>query len=120
LFDVTKYVHSSTELIHLFVWLSYFPTTRTTQGPAVTPARPAGYFGGPNEANEPLRPNPYSWTKATDVIFIEQPVGVGFSYGGPEPRTEADVANDLYGFLQNFYETFPGTRDKRLILSGES
>jgi hypothetical protein len=83
----------------------------------VTPSRPAGFFGGANEANQP---NPYSWTHATDVVFVEQPVGTGFSYGGIAPHNEQDVATDLYNFLQHFYDTFPNARRQRLILAGES
>ena len=53
------------------------------------------------------------------MLFVEQPVGVGFSYGGTEPQTEKDVARDFTGFLQNFLDTLD-VRHKRVFLVGES
>lgn len=53
-------------------------------------------------------------------MFVEQPVGVGYSYGGTPPQNETDVSRDFYGFLQNFFTVFPGMRQKRLFLVGES
>lgn len=87
-----------------------------------TPSRPAGYYGGPNEIHAPLQENPYSWVKVSDVMYVEQPINVGFSYGPKEhePQTETDVARDFYGFLQNFLDVFPAMRTKRLFLVGES
>ena len=94
----------------------------------VTPSRPAGYYGGASEIHAPLGPNPYAWSKISRMLFIEQPVGVGFSSSTttnnssshPEPQTEDEVARDFVGFLRNFYNVFPETQPRRLILTGES
>jgi len=53
------------------------------------------------------------------MMFVEQPAGVGFSWG-PAPRSEADLAKDFYNFMVNFYDTFPEMQPKRLFLFGES
>lgn len=54
------------------------------------------------------------------MLYVEQPVGTGFSYGKEPPNDEEGVSSDFYGFLLNFYRTFPKQRAKRLYLVGES
>ena len=51
--------------------------------------------------------NPYSWNSNASMIFIDQPAGVGFSYGdsGDEVHDEAGVAEDMYHFLHTFSES---------------
>lgn len=86
--------------------------------PVMVKPRPAGYCC--LSPNEPLEYNGHAWTKATAMLYLEQPVGVGFSSGGPEPQDEDDVAGDVYAFLLNFYDAFPEYLDKKLYVIGES
>ena len=51
--------------------------------------------------------NPYAWTKQANVIYIDNPVGAGFSYSNKLPRTEEEVENDLYEFLIQWLQLFP-------------
>ncbi|CAL5212157.1 unnamed protein product [Lathyrus oleraceus] len=47
----------------------------------------------------------YGWDKASNIIFVDQPIGTGFSYTSDDsdiPHDESGVSNDLYDFLQGF------------------
>ena len=70
-----------------------------------------------------LTPNPYSWTNNANIIFIEQPAGVGFSYSDTvSDYTTGDYqsAADVYAFLQGFMIRYPQYANRPLYLSGES
>jgi carboxypeptidase C (cathepsin A) len=97
----------------------------TTQVPNGTPPPPP--------LAEQLRYNEQSWTRATAMLYLEHPVGTGFSVSDPTQSSvlnETDVARDVYGFLSNFYTIFGPTNDetttttdwsrKQLYLFGES
>jgi cathepsin A (carboxypeptidase C) len=47
-------------------------------------------------------PNPFSWNSNANIMWVDQPAGVGFSYGDKSDydSNEAEVADDLYHFLQ--------------------
>jgi carboxypeptidase C (cathepsin A) len=53
--------------------------------------------------------NPYSWTEHANVLWIDQPTGVGFSYGasGDYDHDEAGVRNDMYHFMVEFMTAHP-------------
>jgi len=87
-------------------------------GPATVPLQPAGSFGQP--ALAPHEFNAYAWSNVTTLMYVEQPVGTGFSYGAEAPQDEEGVSQDFYNFLQNFYKIFPEHSQKRLYLVGES
>ncbi|XP_027343154.1 serine carboxypeptidase-like 45 [Abrus precatorius] len=81
--------------------------------------------------NGPFRPNgevliknEYSWNKETNMLYLETPVGVGFSYakGGSSYKTVNDktTARDNLVFLQRWFNKFPQYRHKDLFLTGES
>ena len=67
-------------------------------------------------------PNPHSWTNVANMIFLDQPVGTGFSYAsdGSKVDTLADLAVDVYAFLQLFVSRFEEYADKPLHLAAES
>ncbi|EGZ26014.1 hypothetical protein PHYSODRAFT_485960 [Phytophthora sojae] len=67
--------------------------------------------------------NPYSWTNEANVVWLDQPTNVGFSYG-PDPNdaddSEDNVAENIYWFLQGFLERHPELQGREFFISGES
>ncbi|KAL1871474.1 hypothetical protein Plec18167_007034 [Paecilomyces lecythidis] len=70
--------------------------------------------------------NPYSWNKENALLFVDQPVGVGFSYYDgdsqeDQPGDSYASAADMHIFLQMFVnQVFPIHRNGPLTLTGES
>lgn len=107
----------------LTLWFNGGPGCSSLHGglfenaPVSTAHYPAGYPKTPGDV--PLLVNEWAWTKATNMMYVEMPQGVGFSYG-TMPNSESDIGVDFHGFLLNFYDTFPHMKDKKLFLFGES
>lgn len=74
---------------------------------------------GPN-----LTHNPYAWNKVANLLFVEAPVGVGYSYTNKSSdlgRLGDNVtAKDSYDFLLNWFRKFPHLKSNDFYLSGES
>ncbi|KAF2010200.1 alpha/beta-hydrolase [Aaosphaeria arxii CBS 175.79] len=68
--------------------------------------------------------NEYGWSKNANIIFVDQPAGVGFSYldeDTPLPDNSFTAAEDLHHFLQLFVsEIFPKLKDRDFHITGES
>ncbi|KAK5707500.1 hypothetical protein LTR97_000034 [Elasticomyces elasticus] len=66
-------------------------------------------------------PNPYTWVNLTNVVWVEQPAGTGFSQkkGTPSATNELEVAEQFLGFFKNFVDTF-GLHNKKIYITGES
>lgn len=64
--------------------------------------------------------NPYSWTEAAHVLWLDQPAGVGYSYGKSNDYNEEMISEDAYYFLQKFYEAHPEYVASPLFVVGES
>ncbi|CAO1600968.1 hypothetical protein XANCAGTX0491_004638 [Xanthoria calcicola] len=65
-------------------------------------------------------PNPYSWTKLANVLYIDQPPGTGYSSGSEAASNNADVTKDFLHWLTAFYDRFPALDYKNTYLMGES
>jgi hypothetical protein len=55
--------------------------------------------------------NPYSWNAKANVMWVDQPAGVGFS-SGLGTHNEDGVASNMHTFLQGFYTQFPDYQSK--------
>jgi len=68
--------------------------------------------------------NGYGWSKNANIIFVDQPAGVGFSYldeGMPLPATSFTAAKDMHHFLQLFTsDVFPDLKEREFHITGES
>lgn len=65
---------------------------------------------GSSSIGPDLKPiyNPYSWNSNASVIFLDQPVNVGYSYSSSEGVSDTVAAGkDVYAFLQLFFRQFP-------------
>ncbi|KAI0643827.1 alpha/beta-hydrolase [Trametes meyenii] len=66
--------------------------------------------------------NPFSWNTLADTIWIDQPVGTGFSTSDRRGYVadEDQMAEDFLGFLSNLVKVFPSLATRPLYLTGES
>ena len=64
----------------------------------------------------------YSWNEQANVFFIDQPVGVGYSYSsdGSTVNTSPVAAEDVYAFLELFLARYPEYADKPFHIAAES
>ena len=54
------------------------------------------------------------------MIYIDQPVGTGFSYGEPLLTNMDEAATEFVTMVTNIWEAFPQLKTKDLYMTGES
>ncbi|KAG1365677.1 Serine carboxypeptidase-like 27 [Cocos nucifera] len=68
--------------------------------------------------------NRHAWNNVANVLFLESPAGVGFSYSNTsmDLYTAGDrrTATDAYVFLVNWFERFPQYQYREFYIAGES
>ncbi|KAJ8272072.1 hypothetical protein COCON_G00109310 [Conger conger] len=69
-----------------------------------------------------LYENEFSWNKVANVLYLESPVGVGYSYSDDKKyKTDDDeVADNNYLALQSFFLKFPNFTQNEFYVFGES
>ncbi|GFR57944.1 carboxypeptidase [Elysia marginata] len=135
---------------HTFFW--YFPSQENPDapvviwlngGPGITSMLGLFWENGPlqprrrddSATSSPLRPEDRfypgefefrngSWSGPFSMLYIDNPVGVGYSYQEREDPDEVvtqDVySEDLYQFIEQFYQLFPDSYNKELYIGGQS
>lgn len=63
--------------------------------------------------------NIFSWPQLSNMLYVDQPAGTGFSVGDFKGTTEEEIARQFLGFYHNWMETFNTTGGKTYI-TGES
>ncbi|KAM9783804.1 retinoid-inducible serine carboxypeptidase isoform 1-T1 [Syngnathus typhle] len=101
---------------HMFWWLYYadsqfvkyqeFPLIMWLQGGPGGSGSGFGNFGEIGPLNTDLKPRKTSWVKAANVLFVDNPVGSGFSYTDKPDcyaTNVATVASDMLTLLKHFF-----------------
>jgi carboxypeptidase C (cathepsin A) len=66
--------------------------------------------------------NPSRWSQIANIIYLEAPAGVGFSYATDGNYTTDDNTTAAYNFeaVQQFYLLYPEYSSNDFYISGES
>lgn len=77
---------------------------------------------GPASIGKDLKPkyNPYSWNSNASVIFLDQPINVGYSYSSQSVSNTIAAGKDVYAFLELFFKQFPEYSNVDFHIAGES
>lgn len=64
----------------------------------------------------------YSWNVKNNLLFIDQPVGTGYSFTkqGCYAKNIAAVATEFYSSIVQFYQLFPKLRFNKFFIAGHS
>ncbi|KAL8524624.1 hypothetical protein ACS0TY_014284 [Phlomoides rotata] len=103
----------------LTLWLNGGPGCSSMGGGAFTELGP--FF--PRGDGRGLRINSKSWNKASNLLFVESPAGVGWSYSNTSSDYncgDASTSMDMHMFLMEWYKKFPTFKNRDLFLTGES
>ncbi|KAI7857458.1 Alpha/Beta hydrolase protein [Circinella umbellata] len=73
-----------------------------------------------NDAGDDTYINDYSWNNNASVIFLDQPLNVGYSYGNGGASNTVAAAKDVYAFLQLFFKEFSEYSALDFHIAGES
>jgi carboxypeptidase C (cathepsin A) len=77
-----------------------------------------------NQTDPQLVENPNTWSKIANMLYIESPVGVGFSYStrGRDDYVTNDTqtAEDNLRFIINFFSAYSEYKEHDFYISGES
>ncbi|KAL3533010.1 hypothetical protein ACH5RR_006531 [Cinchona calisaya] len=68
--------------------------------------------------------NPYSWNQVANMLFLDSPVGVGYSYSNTssDHLNNGDIrtAADSLAFLLKWFDRFPEYKGRDFYITGES
>ncbi|CCE92164.1 serine-type carboxypeptidase TDEL_0D05800 [Torulaspora delbrueckii] len=68
--------------------------------------------------------NEGSWHNRADIVYVDQPVGTGFSTSNLESINYDEdletVTEHFMRFIDSYFQSFPDDLDKELVLAGES
>ncbi|CAI9091163.1 OLC1v1026115C1 [Oldenlandia corymbosa var. corymbosa] len=96
-----------------------------TGGPGCSSELALFYENGPFKItkNMSLVWNEYGWDKVSNLLYVDQPIGTGFSYSTDKHdirHNEKGVSDDLYDFLQAFFTEHPELAKNDFFITGES
>ncbi|KAJ5907767.1 Peptidase S10 serine carboxypeptidase [Penicillium taxi] len=102
---------------NLIIWFNGGPGCSSLIG-LITGNGPISFSGNSTR----LERNPYSWSKLGHILYVDQPVGTGFSTASnPYPvQSNERITDDFVQWLHTFMTYFPHLQSKKIHLMGES
>ncbi|KAH8682722.1 carboxypeptidase S1 [Xylariales sp. PMI_506] len=77
---------------------------------------PCQFYNGSTEPSI----NPYSFNEYANMLYVDQPIGTGFSYGTDDVSSTVTAAPYVWNLIQAFYTQFPQYESRDFGLFTES
>ncbi|KAL1565411.1 Serine carboxypeptidase-like 34 [Salvia divinorum] len=79
----------------------------------------------PQKGKPELKLNDYAWNTAANLLFLESPVGVGFSYTNTSSDLKDHIGDtitalDSHNFLLGWFQRFPQFKSHEFYIAGDS
>lgn len=124
------YLDDDAEDKHLFYWMFESRNKPKTDpvilwlngGPGCSSLTGLFLELGPSFVNEKrgIDYNPFAWNANATVIFLDQPVNVGYSYSGGSVSNTVAAGKDVYALMTLFFKQFPQYAHQDFHIAGES
>lgn len=123
------YLDDNTQNKHLFYW--FFESRNDpandpvvlwlSGGPGCSSMTGLFFELGPAKITADIKVvnNPNSWNNRANVLFLDQPVNTGYSYGD-DVSTSLAASKDIYALLKLFFQQFPQYAKQDFHIAGES
>lgn len=75
------------------------------------------------ESNLTLRPNPGPWNRIFGLLFLDNPIGAGFSFAASVeeiPRNQHEVSKHLFTAVRKFIKLDSSFKERKIYVTGES
>ncbi|KAM5354840.1 hypothetical protein ACJ41O_001486 [Fusarium nematophilum] len=129
---VSGYIDTADDDSHVFFWL-FESKNDFSRDPVILwmsggPGASSAGFGNLMELG-PCRvtpdgssssENPYGWNANATLLFVDQPIPVGFSYGKTMPNGLIESSKLMDRFLRQLFVAFPDLADRDFYIAGES
>eukprot|EP01132_Coremiostelium_polycephalum_P002508 gene2508-3106_t len=103
------------------LWLNGGPGCSSMLG-ALTEHGPFTVYKDNSKGTFKIKENPYSWNQFANILYLESPAGVGFSFSNDGNYTTGDdqTAADNLQVLAGFLQLFPQYLSNDFYVAGES
>uniref|UniRef100_A0ACD5W1H7 Uncharacterized protein n=1 Tax=Avena sativa TaxID=4498 RepID=A0ACD5W1H7_AVESA len=107
----------------VLLWLTGGPGCSALSGLVYEVGPLAFDFDGYQGGLPTLLYKPDSWTKVSNIIFVDSPAGTGFSYDPTNsglPPSDTRVVHQLHTFLETWFDEHPEYLSNPLYITGDS
>ncbi|KAG8847810.1 hypothetical protein FRB96_001398 [Tulasnella sp. 330] len=134
---VSGYIDVGNNENYFFWFFSSRQTTNASKAPLVLwfhggpgCSSMVGLFQGRPDSSSPFFTLPYEailrqktalvdWNEVANVMYIDQPIGAGFSHGTQNADDSTEAASKIWVMLQAFFGKYPRYQGRELILALE-
>uniref|UniRef100_A0A7S3KD17 Carboxypeptidase n=1 Tax=Euplotes crassus TaxID=5936 RepID=A0A7S3KD17_EUPCR len=103
----------------LVLWINGGPGSSSAYGNLIENG-PFKLVDGPSDSVHVHSVTEQAWTEEANMLYLDQPVGVGYSYGHMPIVNMSQIQEHALNFILGFYQKHPEMQGRDFFITGES